>query len=180
MHNWHIGSPYRQKGKSHSQCPILEMSINRASMIYNFAAVGNPSCNWLQTSIHEILPAMRGQIKSDILHQQNVLESLKASSSVSEKAECKLGSVNVSQELEHRRALWQTFWVSVISNIWYVSTTGGFLICFGVSGTVVQPMQESQTNSGRYLESNGHWFNGLQALSGILLLYTSNKNTLHI
>jgi hypothetical protein len=63
----------------------------------------------LQISIHEILPAMRGQIKSDILHQQNVLESLKASSRVSEKAECKLGSVNVSQELEHRRALWQTF-----------------------------------------------------------------------
>ena len=42
-------------------------------MIFDFAAVGNFSCNWLQTSIEEILAALRGKIKSDILHQQNVL-----------------------------------------------------------------------------------------------------------
>jgi len=47
-------------------------------------------------------------------------------------------------------------------------------------GTVAQPMQESQTNSERCLGSYGYSFEGLQALSEILPMYTSNKNTLHV
>jgi len=50
----------------------------------------------------------------------------------------------------------------------------------GAPGTVAQPMRESHTNSERCLGSYGYSFGGLQVLSEILRMYTSNKNTLHV
>jgi len=47
----------------------------------------------------------------------------------------------------------------------------------GAPGTVAQPMWESRTNSERCLGSYGYSFEGLQVLSEILRMYTSNKNT---
>ena len=38
MHSRHIGSFYRQKRLQHCHCPILRMSVNRASMIFSSAS----------------------------------------------------------------------------------------------------------------------------------------------
>jgi hypothetical protein len=48
---------------------------------------------------------------------------------------------------------------------------GTVVISLGASGTLAQPMWESQTNSERCLGSYGYSLEGLQALSKILLMY---------
>jgi len=57
---------------------------------------------------------------------------------------------------------------------------GAVVKSLGAPGTVAQPMRESHTNSERCLGSYGYSFGGLQVLSEILRMYTSNKNTLHV
>jgi hypothetical protein len=52
--------------------------------------------------------------------------------------------------------------------------------CFAAPGTVTQPMWESRTNSVRFLGAYGYSFKGLQVVSVILQMYTSNQNTAHI
>jgi len=113
-------------------------------------------------------------------HQQNRFQSLGASRSMWEEAECKLRRVNFRRESDPRRAIRPAFGVTGISDDWYRSTMGAVLISLGAAGTVAQPMRESQTDSERCLGSYGYWFEGLQALSENLRMYTSNKNTLHI
>jgi len=54
------------------------------------------------------------------------------------------------------------------------------VISLGAPGSVAQPMWESQTNSERCLGSYGYLFGGLQIVSEILRMYTSNKNTFHV
>jgi len=49
---------------------------------------------------------------------------------------------------------------------------GVVVISVGPPETVAQPMWESQTNSERCLSSYRYSFEGLQALSEIVLMYT--------
>ena len=97
-----------------------------------------------------------------------------------EEAECKLGSVNCRGESDPRRAFRPAFGVTAILDEWYGSTMRAVVISLGAPGTDAQPMRETQTNSERCLGSYGYSFEGLQAISGILRIFTSNKNTFHI
>ena len=61
--------------------------------------------------------------------------------------ECKLRSVNFRRVSDPRRAIRPAFGVTGISDDWYGSSMGAVVKSLGASGTVAQPMRESQTNS---------------------------------
>jgi len=94
--------------------------------------------------------------------------------------ECKLRRVNFRRESDPRREFRPAFRLTGISDEQYRSTMGVAVINLGAPAIVAQTMRESQTISERCLGSYGYSFGGLQGLSDISRVYTSNKNTLHV
>ena len=93
---------------------------------------------------------------------------------------CNLRGVNFRRESDPRWAFRLAFGVTGISDGCYGRLMDAVVISLGAPETVAQPMRESHSNSERCLGWYGYSFEGLQALSEILLMYWSNKNTLHI
>ena len=113
------------------------------------------------------------------LYQQKVFQPQGASRSGWKEAECKLKNVNFRRKWDPRGAFLPAIRATRISDNWYGSAMGLVVIRLGTSGTVAQQMHESQSNSERSLHSDGLWFDGLQAISEILRMYTSKMFTLH-
>jgi hypothetical protein len=65
------------------------------------------------------------------LYQQNIIESLEPSKSISEDVKCKRRCINLRKVSDHRRAFWPAFGVSRISEVLYMSTMGAGMIMLG-------------------------------------------------
>jgi hypothetical protein len=64
--------------------------------------------------------------------------------------EYKLKWVNLRRERDPRKAFRMAIRVTGISDDWHGSTMGALVKSLEAPGTIVQPMQKSQTNSERY------------------------------
>jgi len=123
---------------------------------------------WIIWEAGELLKWVLNQIKDmvikpnnislGLLHQQNVFQSLGASRSVWEEAECKHRRVNFRRKPDLRKAFRPAIGVTGISDDWYGSTIGAVVKGLGAPGTVAQPMRESLSNSERCrVHMDIHW-----------------------